>query len=293
MANDTAIIANTSGRTKILGEDEVAAYVRDGFLKPRYRLPEADLKQLQDMARRLIADNPHIKGEPYAHMQSPGYSHQNLQCGREWLDFMCKPSILDIVEDLIGPDIVLWSSAVFHKEAMTGGRVNYHRDSVYFPIKPLVSPNVWIAVTPSTIENGCVRYVPGSHAAREHGRHVHKPGDRLAPDVFVPDLLENAEAYEREAVPVELEAGEMVIVDAFTVHGGAPNRSAHDRTGFSVRYYPASSYYDHDNAPASHPGGEYTHFTDRPLFLVRGVDRSGRNDFSVGHKEANGGLVAT
>jgi hypothetical protein len=276
---------------KVLSEAEVEALSRDGYVKPRFRLSAGDLKQAQDMAERLIADNPHVSGVPYTHMHAPGYSKQNLKHGTEWFEFMTKPAILDLVEDLIGPDIILWSSALFHKRALTGGRVNFHRDAEHFPIEPLVTPNIWIALTPSTLANGCVRFVPGSHASQERGEHVIKPEDEGSEDIMVAIQLKDAEKYEAMSVPLELEPGEMYIADPFVIHGSGRNGTSVARTGYSMRYFPTTSAYEHAQAPVQNSGSAFTHFTGRPLYLVRGEDKSGRNDFSIGHRIEDGGLM--
>jgi ectoine hydroxylase-related dioxygenase (phytanoyl-CoA dioxygenase family) len=205
---------------------------------------------------------------------------------------MTKPELLDVVEDLIGPDIVLWSSALFHKRAHTGGKVNYHRDAEQFPIEPLITPNLWIALTPSTVENGCVNFVPGSHLSQEKGEHVVKPEDEGNEDIMVAIQLKDESQYANLAVPLELEPGEMYIADPFAIHGSGRNNSPFDRTALSVRYFPASSRYTHADVRPDDKisGAAFTHFTGRPLFLVRGKDTGG-NDYSIGHSKPNGGLV--
>jgi hypothetical protein len=273
----------------LLSDDEIKAYKRDGYVVPNYRLSPEVLAHLQQMCVNLMVDNPTVTGVPLTHMHAPGYSGQNLVQRDDWFAACTMPDILDMVEQLHGPDIVLWSSAVFHKEAFKGGRVNYHRDSLHFPIEPCISPNVWIAVTPSTIENGCVRMVKGSHLEGKAGEHELLAEDESSDDVVVAIRIKNAEAYEAHATPVELEAGQMYIADVHTIHGGGPNKSPNPRTGFSIRYYPATSRYVEENAPKEHSGEAYTHFDNRPLFLVRGTDRAG-NDFSIGHAVPNGGL---
>jgi len=278
----------------MLSDDEIAAYQRDGFLRPRFRLSTSEVAQLQAMVDRLIADNPHVSKAPFTSMHAPEYSPLKLNTdGRAWLDVCRKPKILDIVEQLIGPDIIFWGSQLFHKDAYTGGLVHYHRDAFHYPIEPLVTPNIWIAITPSTLENGCVKFVPGSHLSQERGRHTSQSDDPSGEHVLVPLKLEDA-FNEADAVAVELEAGEMYISDPFIIHGSAANKSPHPRTGLAMRYFPTTSVYDHTQAPGSnnYGGASYNSFAGRPLFLVRGIDRSGKNDFSIGHPQANGGLVA-
>ncbi len=277
---------------KIFGDDEIAAYERDGLLVPRYRLPAEDLVKLQRMCERLVAANPHVVNVPYTNMHVPSYAVQKLDCGPadglDWLEMGAHPGILDLLEQLIGPDIVMWATALFHKEARTGGKTQYHRDSIYYPIRPLVAPNVWIAMTESTVENGCVRHIPGSHKARVSGKHGFSDGSE---GELVNNKIDDSEFDVNDAVPVELEPGQMYISDVFSLHGGGPNTSDKPRAGLSIRYFPASSVYEHAVAPGHEATSNYNDFKSRPLFLVRGVDRSGRNDFSIGHPVPEGGLA--
>ena len=273
--------------TAILSDAEIAFYRAKGWLVPRYRLPAADLAKLQAMSARLIADNPHVHNDPFTNMHVPSYAVQKLKIADDWLEVSAHPGVLDILEQLIGPDIILWATALFHKEPVVGGRTHFHRDAVYYPINPLVAPNVWIALTPSTLENGCVQFIPGSHLSQERGRHSFTDGKGVD---LVTNKIDDDEFDISHAVPVELEPGEMYISDVFVIHGGGPNLSPDPRTGFSLRYMPATSVYEHSVAPGHAATSDYNDFKSRPLHLVRGIDRSGKNDFSIGHPVPNGGL---
>ena len=135
-------------------------------------------------------------------------------------------------------------------------------------------------MTPSRKENGCLRFIPGSHLAREAGTHdkVHKPGE------YFGGSLDPGEYDESKAVDVELEPGQMVVFDVFTVHGGHANCGTQPRGGYSLRFMPGTSRYLHDAAQDRDQVG-YGHET-RALMLVRGEDRTGRNDFRRGHPAA-------
>jgi phytanoyl-CoA dioxygenase PhyH len=288
-ANPLMAQSASNRRPSVLSEDEVAAYNRDGFVVPRYRLPEADLARLRAICEKLLSDHPNIHNVPITNPHLPHYSVQKLKTeGAPWLAAATKPELLDMVEQAIGPDIVIFQTALFHKKAVTGGRAPYHRDGKYYPIKPLVATNIWIAVTPSTVENGCLRIIPGSHAKKEAGEHIWTDGK--GGELFRIQLADG-EYNEADAVPVELEPGQMVLFDVYSIHGGEPNTSGRQRTGFSIRYFPASSYWDHANPMNNAETSEYTDNSKRPLILVRGKDSSGRNDFSVGHVKPNGGFA--
>jgi len=91
-----------------------------------------------------------------------------------WVDAVAhNPFLLDIVEAAIGPDILLWSSDFFVKTARTGKYVCWHQDTPYWELSPVDNiVNIWLALTPSTLESGCMQAVRGTHVMRDivHGR---------------------------------------------------------------------------------------------------------------------------
>ena len=89
---------------------------------------------------------------------------------------------------------------------------------------------------------------------------------------------------EREAVDIELEAGQMSLHDVFMIHGAKANTSSKRRTGVALRYMPSTSVFERNLRPADGKSGVSVNFAERPLWLLKGVDRSGRNDFEVGHR---------
>jgi hypothetical protein len=290
-ANPAVMQSRPAARRKLLGEDEVAAYRRDGFVIPRHRLEPAALADLKSLCESLLEARPDIHGVPITNPHMPYYSMQKLQTDpAPWLAWGANPDILDITEQLIGPDIVLFQTAIFHKKAVTGGRAPYHRDGKYYPINPVAATNAWIAVTPSTIENGCLRCIPGSHKTKDPGKHHWTDGTG---DELFRIELDKTEFNEADAVPIELEPGQMVFFDVMTIHGGASNTSGMPRTGFSIRYYPATSYWDRGSAENHAETASYNDFRNRPLILVRGKDACGKNDLVSGHPVPNSGFVPT
>lgn len=271
--------ATLASARKILSDGELAAFRRDGFLVPRYRLPQADLAALQALTDRIVADNPHLADAPMACPHVPGSGVQQLKASKDWLPLSLHSDILDMVEQIVGPDIVLWGSNLFYKRPLEGPATPWHRDAAYWPIRPLATTSVWIAITDSVKENGCLRFIAGSHAAREIGDHY----ESQEAGVIIPGTLSADSFDEQEARDVEMEPGQVVLFDCFTIHGAQTNRGTRHRAGYALRFMPATSHYDHDAALTAHrrsPGA--AHHT-RPLILARGVDRSGKNDFTRGH----------
>ncbi len=266
---------------EVMGADEIAAYRRDGFVTPRWRLPAADLAKLQSLMAQLAADNPHLLDKPVIGPHLPGAGVQGLKVAPGWIDIAMHPGVLDMVEQLDGPDLVLWGTSVFYKRAVAGPATAWHRDAQAWPmIKPLTTTSVWIAATPCRAGNGCLRIVPGSHLARRVGEHgFADPTGSIVTRSLAPQEFDPAMARD-----VELEPGQMVIFDSFAIHGGGPNPGLAPRAGYALRFMPATSHYDHDAAEVRDAPG-YAHDT-RQLILARGVDRSGRNDFDRGRPSA-------
>jgi len=187
---------------------------------------------------------------------------------------------VELVSGVIGDDVILWGCHVFCKPAGDGYETPWHQDGHYWPIRPLATCTVWVALEDSDTGNGCLRVIPGSHKERRLHDHLHEDRadltltQRLAPDTF----------DEGTAVDVELAAGQMSLHDVYMIHGARPNTSNRRRTGVALRYMPSTSLFDRSLRPVEGKTGVPVDFARRPLWLVRGVDRSGRNDFSIGHR---------
>lgn len=199
-----------------------------------------------------------------------------------FLDLAREPEIVDLVAGVIGDDVILWGCHVFCKPAAEGYETPWHQDGHYWPIRPLATCTVWVALEPSTRANGCLRVIPGSHRARALHPHLREDRD----DLTLSQRLDSAHFDEARAVDIELEPGQMSLHDVHLIHGAAANRSAQRRTGVALRYMPANSVFERDLRPADGASGVPVDFARRPLWLVKGRDASGRNDFRIGHPPA-------
>ena len=265
--------------TNILSPEELAAYRRDGYIVPRFRLTGDDLAALQNAVNDLIEDNPALLDQSIVSPHIPGSGVQavKVRSPEYWMRIAKHPRILDIVEQIAGPDIILWGTTLFYKRAIAGPETGWHRDGQVWPIKPLATTTAWIAATVSNKENGCLRVIPGSHLAQRIGEHVFQ--DRT--DMIVRRSLAKEEFDENMAKDIELEPGQMVLFDVYTIHGAAHNRGSIPRAGYALRFMPSTSHFDHDGAERRDEPG-YAHDT-RALVLARGTDRCGLNDFTRGH----------
>ncbi len=139
---------------------------------------------------------------------------------------------------------------------------------------------MWVALEESSVDNGCLRVIPGSHSGKQLHEHLHEDrsdltlNQRLAPGTF----------DEATAVDLALQPGEMSLHDVHMIHGANANRSDKRRTGVALRYMPSTSVFERNLRPADGKTGVAVDFAHRPLWLVKGTDRSGRNDLVVGHR---------
>ena len=264
-----------------LTASNIEQFEANGFVVPNYRLSPAKLSRLQGLAADLIDANPEFVHQPLSCPHIAGSGPQQLAATSGWLDYPTDPEILDMVCQLIGPNLILWGTTLFNKPAQTGRGIPWHRDGRYWPIEPLATTSVWIAITDSNIENGCLRCISGSHQQRTVGEHFRSTCD----EDMIPETLKHGEYDASAACDIELEAGQMVIFDVYTAHGSNPNTSGRSRAGFAMRYMPSSSFYNHHNVPIADSPGAGHHL--RALTLLRGIDERGRNDFKIGHPDLN------
>ena len=262
-----------------LDADEIAHYHQEGFVVPRFRLPAHEVAGLREALDALIAANPGVRPEKLVSAHVQGDNGEGVHGDARFLALARDPRIVELVSGVLGDDIVLWGCHVFCKPAGDGYETPWHQDGHYWPIRPLANCTVWVALDPSTIENGCLRVIPRSHRARTLHEHLHE--DRA--DLTLNQRLAAGSFALRDAVDIELEPGQMSLHDVYMIHGAEPNRSGKRRTGVALRYMPSTSVFERNLRPADGATGVPVDFAHRPLWLVRGVDRSGRNDFGVGH----------
>jgi ectoine hydroxylase-related dioxygenase (phytanoyl-CoA dioxygenase family) len=267
-----------------LSPGEIEHYQREGWLIPEFRLPPRRVVQMQEALDELIRRNPGVRPEKLVSAHIEGDNGEGVHGSRQFLDLAMDPEIVELVSGVIGEDVILWGCHVFCKPAGEGYETPWHQDGHYWPIRPLANCTVWVALEPSTPANGCLRVIPRSHRARVLHPHLHE--DRQ--DLTLNQRMAAGSFDEREAVDLALQPGQMSLHDVYMIHGARANTSAQRRTGVALRYMPSTSVFERDIRPAHGKTGVAVNFAERPLWLLRGVDRSGRNDFEVGHRRRAG-----
>lgn len=213
--------------TRRLTPDQVAAYERDGYVFPVDVLSAAEVAACRNELQAWEA----ARGAP---IDFPEKSKSYLLF--DWADRLVHhPAVLDAVEDLIGPDILVYHSTLFLKEAHTPAYVRWHQDSTYFYLEPHLHVTAWVALSDASELAGCMRALPGSHrwGAFEHD-------DRPDPMNMIRRGQGISGRFDHEvgqAMPVM--AGQMSLHHTDLVHASGPNDSDDRRIGYAISYIPA------------------------------------------------------
>jgi len=265
--------------SQLLTNEEVASYHERGFFVPAWRLPDDLIDGMRQAIERLMQDNPDVRPEQLVGAHVPVSKDSGVRGRAELRELAQDRRILDVVEQLIGPDIIIWGSQVFSKPGGDGMAIPWHQDGQYWPMRPLATVTVWVAIDPATVENGCLRVVPGTHRGGLLAHQEDNAGGLALNQGLAPGAFD-----ERTAVDIELQAGQFSLHHAMLVHGSNANTSGQRRCGYAIRYMPATSLFDRSIPPTRIANNQVIDFSQRPIWLVRGQDRAG-NDFRPGRDD--------
>jgi non-heme Fe2+,alpha-ketoglutarate-dependent halogenase len=208
-----------------LSDTAISRYEQDGVLFPVRVMAEVDALKL----RRQMEDCERRRGRlhyaPKPHLVLPFVA-----------ELVRHPAVLDAVESLVGPDVLLWDSSFIVKEPGDGKRVSWHQDLTYWGLEPTESVvSIWLALAPATVESGAMKMIPASHLGP-----IRRHRDTFASDNILTRGQEIAEEIdESRAVDIVLAPGEMSLHHGRIFHGSQPNRSADRRIGFNAQYIAA------------------------------------------------------
>ena len=139
-----------------LTREQVDAFNRDGYLKGIRIFGDREMAEIRRYFDELLAQTLAAGGNSYS------ISTAHLRYGRVY-DLLTDPRIVARVADLIGENAIAWGSHFFCKMPGDGKRVSWHQDASYWPLTPSKAVTVWLAIDDATVENACMRFVPGSH----------------------------------------------------------------------------------------------------------------------------------
>jgi hypothetical protein len=260
-----------------LTKTEIQTYRDKGYVVPDYRVPEATMAGLRAALDETLLANPEIRPEQLASIMTPKSGPGDTVGHRAFLDAALNRDLVELVSGVLGENVIMWGAQLFCKPGTDGMEVPMHQDGQYWPIRPLATCTLWLAIDASDRGNGCLEVLPGSHREKVH--YSHRTEDR--PDLVLNQAIDDSRLLETEPDCIELEPGQLSLHDVWLVHGSRPNRSGRRRAGFTVRYMPSTSVMRRDiEIPFA---GYPVDWKGKPIWLARGHDVSGENDLIVGH----------
>ena len=240
---------------KMLAAEQIMHFRANGYVYPLDALSADEVGRYRDC---LAATEAHLGGSLMA-IDKKFRGNLHFMC--RWVDELaCHPRIVDAVEDLLGPDILLYTSRFFIKEPMSEGIAAWHQDSTYFGLRPFDHVTAWVALCDVTPETGPVEFAAGSHI---RGQLMQKSG-------VVQNSVNTAgqiivEWFDQSHIDrAILRPGQFSLHHTCVVHQSAPNRSRERRIGLALSYIPTRT---------RHIGTRRM-----PACLIRGRDEHGHFD---------------
>ena len=241
----------------VLSTTQVESYRRDGYIAAIDVIEEPKISEYRQRFDELEAR----VGKETAQIGVIDYHFEE-----EFIwELATNPTVLDTIEALIGPNVLLLATHFFNKYGEgkeAEAFVAWHQDVTFWGLDPPMAITAWYAVDDSDVDNGCMRVIPSTHVSGilEHGK-AEQAGNLLSINQEVSVMPEQEET----AVDLPLRAGQVSIHDGTLIHGSLPNRSNRRRCGLTLRYIPTWVRQAEENSLAS-IGGRWN-----PV-LVRGVD---------------------
>ena len=242
---------------KSLTSQQLADYERDGVVFPLPVLSHDETRRFRGGYEELLAAFQH---KP----KSTELAVTHLHFRWAW-DLVTHPKVLDAAEDVLGPDLLVWASSIFAKPARDPGYLSFHQDGTYWGLDSTLVTTAWIALSPSTVESGCMRVAPGT---QKDPIHPHK--ETWAEDNLLSRGQEiQVDVADADVVDVVLSSGEMSLHHVNIIHGSGCNASDEPRVGFAIRYIDPRVRQVTPNHPVVMARGEdrfghYEHMTEPP-----------------------------
>jgi ectoine hydroxylase-related dioxygenase (phytanoyl-CoA dioxygenase family) len=211
---------------KILSASQVDQYKRDGFAFP---VPVLEANEV----RELRADLEYWERQQGRPLDYPEKSKSYLLY--RWADILVNhPKVLDAVEDVIGPDILVYHATMWIKEPHSPAHVRWHQDGAYFHLDPLEHVTAWVALSEASERAGCMRVIPGTNRLPMI-EHDDKPGAHN----MIMRGQGISERFDGETgVAMPLEAGELSLHHTSLVHCSPGNDNDDRRMGLGISFIP-------------------------------------------------------
>ena len=211
---------------KILSEKQIAEYEENGLVFPVTVMSENDAKLSTRKLETYEAESGGPIQKEWRHKVHLLFTWAN--------EIVRHPKILDAVEDLIGPNIICWTTNFFIKEAQDPSFVSWHQDSTYWGLEPADVVTAWFAMSEASIESGAMRFILGSHKWEQVNHTDTFDSNNLLTRGQEIDL----KIDEDEGVFAPLKAGQISLHHIRAAHASSPNTTPNRRIGLAIRYIP-------------------------------------------------------
>jgi non-heme Fe2+,alpha-ketoglutarate-dependent halogenase len=201
-----------------LSASQLREYARNGIVYPIEVMPVST-------AQNYRAGFEELEVELGGHTRYVAMTHLYFRWAFE---VAVEPKILDAVELILGPDLLVQSTLILCKYPNDESFVTWHQDFNYASQDSSPTISAWLALSDSTRQSGCLRAIPGSQQAG-----VLPHADSVVENNM---LTYSLEVDDSSAIDVELKAGEMSLHQAGIIHGSLPNKSGDKRIGFIIRF---------------------------------------------------------
>lgn len=235
---------------KALTPQQVADFWENGFLKvgqvldddfidimrreydQEFGLGRSGQRPIRNLAP---SENGHQHGDDQLEMlQFMQISEHNLHFHR----LTYHERILDIIEDILGPNIQLYHNQALYKPAHHGGPIFWHQDNAYWQCRPANIVSCWLTLDDVELNNGAMQFIPGSHLRPMS--HDRAQGSDVLLDM-------GKETDDAQAVVVDLPAGGATLHHCQTLHRTAPNTTDRQRRAFAIHYMTPGTRSAHTN----------------------------------------------
>jgi phytanoyl-CoA hydroxylase len=251
-----------------LSVEQYVTYQRDGYIVIRGLVPMNEVEELRTFAMDLLyglidvpdVPRPDFLGEKvvpkeklYSRFSRIHMLHRVHEIAERYL---LHPKVLDVLEGLIGPDVLALQTMLFLNPPGKGGQ-GWHQDAYYISTYPDTLIGAWIALDRADLETGCLRFVPGSNNEPIHPSEDEKIGWVHADGAFTDlKLIRNASKLDDETntltpivrsygepVPCIAEPGDVVFFQGHIFHRSTPNAAQERmRRSFVCHYCNARSW---------------------------------------------------
>ncbi|ONF67863.1 phytanoyl-CoA dioxygenase family protein [Amycolatopsis keratiniphila] len=219
-------------------EQAAADYEENGYAIIRDVLPVDLVAEVDSHVKWLMAKYPDLRPEHFHH---PLIRHDAF-----WVRLISDPRLVDIAEYFLGSDLASFTAHYICKPPLDGQPVLWHQDGAYWKLDPMEALTVWVAIDPSTTENGCLRMVPGSHRLPLHEPTLRTDQPNMLFSMADQDIV-NEWSAERGIVDIELSPGDVSIHHPNLLHCSGPNTSNVRRCGLDLGYISTSTRISSDN----------------------------------------------